>query len=85
MVFRSEASGVEVVVALESMSRESFWHEDLQTIQAFLKEEIEWNLGQRMERCLHQKNVKPITQIMAEFDLTGSHCTQCCVPDYFSL
>ena len=52
MVFRSEASGVEVVVAFESMS---FWHEDLQTIQAFLKEQIDWNLGQRMERRLHQK------------------------------
>ena len=55
MVFRSEASGVEVVVAIESMSRQTFWSEDLQTIQDFLKEEIDRNLGQRMERCLRQK------------------------------
>ena len=45
MVFRSEASGVEVVVVMESMSVKTFWTRDLQTVKDFLDERLDWNLG----------------------------------------
>ena len=46
MVFRSEASGVEVVVVvMESMSDKTFWTRDLQTVKDFLDESLDWNLG----------------------------------------